>query len=177
MSPVLRPALAALLALAGPLACPAAAQGTKAASGTITGTIDLEQARWVLSAPEGARGSAWRDEGGTMEVRLVGRPEPGATRDSGRLVLSFTADAGVQAAEVQGARVVFDRDGQRYAAEGANVDLTLSAVEAEGQDIAVAGSFAARLAPGGATGELRIDAEGPTIDGNFQGTVPAARDG
>ena len=173
MPPFARTALAAALALAGP----AFAQEAQTASGTITGTIDLDDARWVLSAPESAEGSTWRDRGGTTEVRLVGRPEPGATRDSGRLVLTFTADTGVQAAEVQDARATFRRDGQRYAAEGANLDLTLSALEPEGQDVAVAGSFVARLAPGGATGDLRIETEGPVIDGNFQGTVPAAPEG
>lgn len=60
--------------------------------------------------------------------------------------------------------------------EGENVDLTLTAFAPEGSDVAVAGSFAAMLTPGGASG-LVVEAEaGRTIDGNFQATIPRAEE-
>jgi hypothetical protein len=163
--------MATLLCLAAPLA---AAQG---GAGTVTGTLGLDDARWVVAGADAPQPSRWRAADAGEEIRMVATPEAGGETGQGTLVITLTAETGATEATLSEARIEYRGDGRNLVAEGENVDVTLTAFEPQGSDLAVSGSFAAMLTPGGASG-LVIEAEaGQTIDGNFQATIPRAEDG
>jgi hypothetical protein len=163
-------ALAAILALAPPLA---AAQG---GAGTVTGTFGLDDARWVVAGADAPQPSQWSETDGGEEIRMVATPEAGGEIGQGTLVITLTAEAGATEARLASARIEYRGEGRELIAEGENVDVTLTAFEPQDSDVAVAGSFAAMLTPGGASG-LVLEAEaGQTIDGNFQATIPRAEE-
>jgi hypothetical protein len=139
--------------------------------GSVTGTLDLNDARWIV-AGAGETSSTWSDEDGTMEIRLVATPEAGGPADSGTLSIEITADAGATEAEVTSARVTMQGASRDYIANPENVDLTLTAVEPQDGDLALAGSVTATMTPGGAEGLVIETQAGRTLDGNFQATIP-----
>jgi len=166
------------LRLALPLALIAAAPAfAQEGAGTVTGTLDLNDARWVVAGAGADPASTWREADGVYEIRLVATPEAGGPADSGSLTIDITAEAGATEAEVVSARVAMQGEGRNYIAEGENVDLSLTAVEPEGSDIAIAGSVVATMTPGGARGLVVETETGRTLDGNFQATVPARESG
>jgi hypothetical protein len=161
-------ALSVALPLAAALPVPAQdADGI----GTVTGTLDLDDARWVI-AGAGETASTWREDDGTLEIRLVATPDAGGVTDAGTLTIDITADAGATEASVTSARVEMQGDGRAYIAGPENVDLSLTAVAPEGSDLALAGSLQATMTPGGAEGLVIETQAGRTLDGNFQATVP-----
>lgn len=143
--------------------------------GSVTGTLDLDDARWIVAGAEGTPASTWRRQDGTYEIRLVATPQAGGADGVGVLTIDITAEAGATEAEVTSARVTMQGSGRDYVATPENVDLSLTAVEPEGADIAVAGSFQATMTPGGAEGLVIETQAGRTVDGNFQATVPEAQ--
>ncbi|RDC75240.1 hypothetical protein DLJ49_00335 [Rhodovulum sp. 12E13] len=164
----------ALLAAALPAAALAQAG---AGAGTVTGTLDLDDARWIVAGADGDPSSTWREEDGRWDIRLVATPEAGGVSGPGTLTIEFTAEAGATEADVTEARVTMEAGSRDYIAEDENVDLSLTAVEAEGSDMVIAGSFQATMTPGGATGLVIETQAGRVVDGNFQATVPAASGG
>ena len=169
MTALARPlALAAACALA-PVLAPA--QG---GAGSVTGTFGLDDARWVVAGADAPQPSRWSETDAGDEIRMVATPEAGGETGQGTLVITLTAETGATEASLASARIEYQGEGRELMAAGENVDLTLTAFEPQGSDVAVAGSFAAMLTPGGASG-LVLEAEaGQTIDGNFQATIPRA---
>jgi hypothetical protein len=169
MSACVRPlALAAILSLAAPLV------SAQSGAGSVTGTFGLDDARWVVAGSDAPQPSTWTESGEGDEIRMVATPEAGGEGGEGTLVITLTAETGATEASLTSARIEYRGEGRDLIAEGENVDLTLTAFEPAGSDVAVAGSFAAMLTPGGASG-LVIEAEaGRRIDGNFQATIPRA---
>jgi hypothetical protein len=146
-----------------------------AGAGTVTGTLDLDDARWIVAAEDGEPSSTWREDDGRWDIRLVATPEADGPSGRGTLTIDFTAEAGATEAAVTEARVTMEGESRDYVAEGGNVDLSLTAIEATGSDLAVSGSFQATMTPGGARGLVIETQAGRVVDGNFQATVPAAR--
>ncbi len=170
-------ARALLLVLIAPLVATAPVLAQDGAGvGTVTGTLDLDDARWVVAGGRDAPSSSWNKNDGTWEIRLVATPEAGGPSDPGTLTIDFTAEAGATEATVTEARVTMEGKSSDYVAEGENVDLSLTAIEAGGSDVAVSGSFQATMTPGGATGLVIETQAGRVVDGNFQATIPAAAD-
>jgi len=163
----------ALLAFATAAAPALAQEGV----GTVTGTLDLADARWVVAGPGEAPSSSWRRTDGTYRIRLVATPRAGGGAGAGTLTIEIVAETGATEARATEARVTLAGEGRDYRASPENVDLTLTAAEPEGGDIAVTGSFQATLTPGGAEGLVIETEAGRTLDGDFQATVPAAEDG
>jgi hypothetical protein len=147
---------------------------TGTGAGTVTGTLDLDEARWIVAGEDGEPSSAWREKDGRWEIRLIATPEAGEPAGRGALTIHMTAKAGATEAAVTSARVSMEGDSRDYAAEGENVDLSLTAAEPEGSDLAISGSFQATMTPGGATGLVIETEAGRVVDGNFQATLPAA---
>ncbi|MEE4121385.1 MAG: hypothetical protein V2I65_20500 [Paracoccaceae bacterium] len=164
-----------LLALIAPLVATAPALAQDGAGvGTVTGTPDLDDARWVVAGGRDAPSSSWSESDGTWQIRLVATPEAGGAADPGTLTIDFTAEAGATEVAVTEARVTIEGESRDYVAEGGNVDLSLTAIEATHSDVAVSGSFEATMTVGGATGLVIETQAGRVVDGNFQATVPAA---
>src|SRR6056297_3825465 len=90
----------------GCLATPLAAQD---GTGSITGTLNLDDARWVVaSAGEGPTSSYSQSEEGTRIV-IVATPDPEATGGPGTLTLEIAAETGAVEARVTDARVELKR--------------------------------------------------------------------
>lgn len=151
-----------------------AQEGANPGSGSVTGTLDTDPARWIVIGHADGDGSTWHEDGGRDVVRLVAAPQdaPGNTSGPGALTLAFTAQSGATEPEIVEAQITYRGDGRDFVASGENVDLSLTALAAQGGDIAVTGSFVATLTPGGATGLIITAEAGQVIDGNFQATVP-----
>jgi hypothetical protein len=165
------------IALAALAAMPVAAQETApvgGSEGTISGTLDLEEASWQVVEGEGETTTGWEATEGNRRVRIAGVPVSGGTAgDAGSILIAFTAAGTPTVAEAQDALVRF-QDAERnepWVAEGPNVDLSVEAVDMRGADMVVAGSVVARMSPGGADGLLTDEAALKTFDGNFQATI------
>lgn len=162
-------AIAAFL-LAAPLS---AQEGT----GTVTGTLDLDQASWVVASGGDGPASAVRESDDGTRIRIVGTPEPQGGGGAGTLTIEIAAETGAVEARVTDVRIELQREGGTIFAEDENVDLTLEAFQKSGGDVAIAGSFVATLTPEPRDG-LVIDGEDAvTLDGNFQATIPVASGG
>lgn len=161
-------ALAALL----PLAAPVAAQ---TGTGSITGTLDLDDAAWVVAGEGEGPTSQWEETDTGTRITLVGTPEAGSDDDAGTLTMIVDVSAGSVEARVEDARIELQRDGETLVAVDENLDLTFTAFEETGSDLAVTGSFAATLTPD-PTESIVVSPgeEAATIDGNFQATVTRA---
>ena len=96
-------ALTALL-----LATPLAAQMDSARQlGSITGTIDLVPASWVVTQDGAGGGSHWRARDAGLGLRLSGRRDGAAWQ--GRLVVSFTVEGRMGAASADGPRITLSQ--------------------------------------------------------------------
>ncbi|MGR3455484.1 hypothetical protein [Pseudooceanicola sp.] len=172
----LRAGLATLLLGSAALASAAQAQDTR---GTITGTKDLDPAKWYVTADAGDGLSGWRRDGNEVEVRLSGHPlreSEGVTE--GTLTIAFRTDGNPDRMEVDDFSLVLvpDEDGAaeaNYRADATNATLEIGAMRISGDGMTLAGSFSGQLTPGGAE-EIVADRDVPdiTIDGNFQATIP-----
>lgn len=154
----------AICLLAGPLF---AQSGT----GSITGTLDLDPARWIVASAGEGPTSTWTEADGRVEVRLVGTPDPEGNGGPGTLTIEMQVLAGPVEAQTIDARVELQRTDGTLVAGSENVDLSLNAFQSTGGDLVLAGSIVATLTPE-PTGGLVVDPEvGVTIDGNFQATI------
>lgn len=145
-------------------------------TGTITGTLDLDPARWVVASAGDRPTSAYSTEGSATEIRLVGTPDPEGEGDAGTLTIVIEAETGAVEARVTDVRIELQRDDDVLSADSQNIDLTLEAFQQAGDDLALAGSFVATLTPGSAEGLVVTTEAGVTLDGNFQATIPVASD-
>lgn len=155
------------------LAIPAAALAQEVPVGTISGTMDLDDAVWHVALDGPAGQSGWRNTEDGREVRLIGYPQEEPGDAAGALTITFVAAGGLDEPEARDLRVVYlpEEGDLRYRAEGENVDLTLSALDMQDSDIQISGSFFAGMTPGGAAGLTVNPDEGITVDGNFQATL------
>lgn len=158
------------------LALPAVAQDS---AGTITGRYNADEAVWTVGSPEGddLPASGWRETEDGIEVTLVGLPGPAEVgRDDGpydnALVVTFTLEGQPQELAVREPSVMLGTgEGPALLAQPVNIDLSVTAVELTGDDMAIAGDLVATVTPGG-QGNLTIRSEDAVlIDGNFQATL------
>ena len=145
-------------------------------SGSITGTLDLEDAVWQVTDTEGLPSSGFTEVDGGYRVTLVGYPDRAADDRDGALELAFTATGDPTEIEVVEAslRYLSAGDGTDHVAEGQNIDLSLTALEVGGDEMALSGSLAATMTPGSAEDLVIEDEYAITFDGNFQATVGRA---
>jgi hypothetical protein len=149
------------------------------ASGTITGTKELEDAIWYVTAEEGETLSRWHWDGNEAVVTLVGHVlRDTTTLGPGDLTIRFRTEGNPAELEVGEFTISLRPDeggapGAVYEAGAANADLQLEALVVSEDEMALAGSFAGRLIAGGAD-ELVLEKDIPavTVDGNFQATIP-----
>jgi hypothetical protein len=158
------------------LALPAVAQDS---AGSITGRYNADDAVWTVGSPDGADlpASGWRETENGIEVTLVGLPGPAEVGRNGgpydnALVVSFTLEGQPQELAVREPSVMLRTgEGPELLARPINIDLSVTAVEITGEDMALAGDLVATLTPGG-QGDLTIESEDAVlIDGNFQATL------
>lgn len=159
-------------------AAPAIAQQSR---GTITGTLDLDEAAWTVAPAASGASTGWNETEAGREVRIVARPRGSTSEESvgNILTISMTAVGNAVEAEAADIRVTYiDSKGQELTAEGPNVELSLTALAEEGDELAVAGDLVATLTPGQGDGiVLRADAgDGAVFDGNFQATILRSHD-
>ncbi|ABV93284.1 hypothetical protein Dshi_1542 [Dinoroseobacter shibae DFL 12 = DSM 16493] len=154
----------------GLAAAPVAAQ---TGAGSITGTLELDDARWVVASAGEGPVSGFSQTGADTEIRIVGTPEPHSPAGQGTLVLEIEAEAGMTEIDPQQVTVSLDHDGDTLVADDENIDLTVTAFMAGPSDLAIAGSFTAYMTENPQDG-LIVDADtgGMRIDGNFQATIP-----
>lgn len=165
-------ALASSLAVAFPVAA-------QDVSGTMTGTLGLEDAIWYLRPADGGDASGWTWDGDEAVVRLVGHVRRGNSDASGgALTIAFRTEGNPTELDVSEFTISMepreqDGPGPAFSAGGANADLDVETLVVSGTDMVVAGSFSGRLIRGGAD-ELVLHEDVPsvTVDGNFQATIP-----
>ncbi len=158
----------ALISILAPLAA------TAQVAGTITGTIEGEDAVWQIPSEGDVPLSFFEQSEDGYAVTIRGYPNSEPEDESGMIEISFFASGTIQEPEVRSPRVTVSGGDPVLEATDENVDLILEAFEVEDTDLAIAGSLVTTLTPGGAD-TLVIDApEAVTIDGNFQGTIPRA---
>jgi hypothetical protein len=149
-------------------------------SGTISGTYNADDAVWtVAEGGEGVPASGWTDLEDGLAVTLVGSPGQAEAGGGGTLVLEFTLHGGPQELRVVEPTVWMATvgEGERLMAGSENIDLSVTALERSGDEIAIAGDIVAGLSRG-ATEELTIDNEDVVlVDGNFQATLARLEDG
>lgn len=162
--------------LAAPLAFSLLASAAVAqdGTGTITGTLNLAPARWIVASAGDGPTSLWTETESGAEIRLVGTPEPESDGGRGTLTIEIEVLSGAIEARATDVRVELQGRDETLVAETPNIDLTLEAYQPSGEDLVLAGSLFANLTPD-PTGELIIDSdESVTFDGNFQATIPGA---
>ena len=162
------PLLATLLA-----ALPAPLVAQQEAAGSITGTLDLDNAVWYVKGGSQEPGSQWRDTADGRLVRLVGYPDQDPEGIGGAIAIDFEAAGNPRDLNPQNVEVTYYPEGgdTTFHADNENVDLTLTALTVQGDEMALAGDVVATMTPGGAE-RLVIDAEEDiTVDGNFQATL------
>lgn len=162
------------------LAMPAHAQES---GGTITGLYNADEAVWTIGSPdaEDIPASGWRDVEEGLAVTLVGMPGPAEVGgdDSSfdrTLVVTFTLEGQPQELNVTEPKVwmVSDAHEERMVAQPINIDLSVTAAEMTGEDLAVAGDLVATLTPGGLENVTIQSEDAVLIDGNFQATLVQA---
>ncbi|MFW5641160.1 MAG: hypothetical protein ACOCTP_01745 [Roseicyclus sp.] len=143
-------------------------------SGTISGTYNADDAAWTLAeGGDGVPRTGWTDLEDGLGVTLVGSPVPNEAGGGGTLVLEFDLQGAPQELRVSEPSVWMVAVGQdeRLMAGPENIDLSVTALERDGDEIVISGNIVAGLSPGGA-GELTIDNDDAVlIDGNFQATL------
>lgn len=145
------------------------------ASGTITGAYDADDATWTVEASGTGEfpASGWVEREDGLQVTLVGVPGPAEMLRDGTLVMRFDLTGSPQELRVEAPSVNMVASGmeEQLIAQPENIDLMVTALERNSDEIAIAGDLVATLTPGG-TGELTIDSEDAVvIDGNFQATL------
>lgn len=141
-------------------------------TGSITGTLDLDDARWTVASAGPGPTSAFAETDDFTAIRLVGQPETGSDGGAGTLLIEIAASVGAEEVEAEDVRIGLLRGGETLVALSENIDLTITSYLPEASDLAISGSFTALMteAP---QDDLIIDSEsGVTIDGNFQATIP-----
>lgn len=144
-------------------------------SGTITGAYNADDAVWTVAeaGEDGFPASGWVDREDGLQVTLVGSPAPDGLFEEGTLVMRFTMTGAPEDLRVvePSVTMVTAGSGEDLVAGSENIDLSVTALERNDEDMAIAGDLVATLTPGG-TGELTIDSEDAVlIDGNFQATL------
>ncbi|MEO0703795.1 MAG: hypothetical protein AAFY80_16785 [Pseudomonadota bacterium] len=149
-------------------ATPVAAQD---GTGSITGTLDFDPARWVVASAGDGPTSGWSEDAAGTDIRLVGTPEALGEGGPGTLTIEMDVQAGAIEARAQDVRIELQRGDGTLVATSENIDLSLTAFQAEGEDLAIAGNIVATLTPD-PTADVVIDADAAvTLDGNFQATI------
>ena len=163
-----------ILALALALALPAGL-AAQTATGTLTGTLGLDPANWTILANAEVPTSNWKEVEAGYRMTVIGYPETERPSPDNAMTITFTADSGAVEPAAENARVELARSGAApLVATGQNIDLSLTAFEVEGDDIAIAGNLVAAMTPGGSE-DLVADGQNVlTFDGNFQATIPQA---
>lgn len=150
------------------------------ASGTVEGTLALEDVRWsVAPGGDGQPATGWRKTEGGYAVQIAAFPTSAAERSEDVLVIRFVAQGVPDAFEAVEPSVALTRPEQDRPLRSlpVNTDLTLSVAEREGDELVVAGSVHGRMTPGG-EGEIVPDlAELTTVDANFQATLSRRTNG
>lgn len=157
----------------------ATATFAQVATGTITGTLELEPATWYVMPGGDDNLSGWTWNGNEVSVRIVGfvrRDMPLSTQ--GALTIDFRTEGNPTESEVGQFTISLTPEdgtaqGPDYSAGAANANLRIEALVISEDRMAVAGSFAGKLVEGGAQ-EFVLDGDTPavTVDGNFQATLP-----
>lgn len=150
----------------------AAPLGAQEGTGTITGTLDLDPAKWVVASRGDRPTSAVSSTENGTEIRIVGTPEPESDGGTGTLTMEIEAEAGAIEARATDVRIELQRGEDMLFAESENIDLTIEAYRQAGSDLAIAGSFVAVLSPEPQDSVMIASENGVTIDGNFQATIP-----
>ena len=149
------------------------------ATGTITGTLELEPASWYVMPGEDDTLSGWTRTGNEVNVRIVGfvrRDMPLSAQ--GALTIDFQTEGNPTELEVGEFTISLTpedatAEGADYSAGAGNANLRIEAFVIAEDTMSVSGSFSGRLVEGGAQ-ELVLDEDTPavTVDGNFQATLP-----
>ncbi|MEI4195844.1 hypothetical protein [Roseovarius sp. E0-M6] len=88
----------------------ATSAGAQSANGTISGTLALEEATWVItSADRTDISSGWTATDAGYDVRIVGTPGAGADSLSGALVVEFSAEGGPTRLEASDVSVAYHK--------------------------------------------------------------------
>jgi hypothetical protein len=144
------------------------------ASGTITGAYNADDAVWTVSAgDEDLPDSGWAEREDGLIVTLVGRPGPEGPGRDGTLVVRFTMEGRPRELSVAepSVTIVTEGGGERFVAGPDTIDLSVTALQRNGEEVAIAGDLVATLTPGG-SGGLSIDNQNAVlIDGNFQASL------
>lgn len=146
-------------------------------SGSITGTLDLEPARWTLSGGDAVPDSTWSDteDGIRFVLHAYPQAEPDSVEDS--IEIAFFARGMSTEADVTDSAVHLQRivQGQTLIAASENIDITLETLVRQGDRIVIAGSLVAVMTPGGTSGLAVSPENDVTFDGNFQATVDRSK--
>jgi hypothetical protein len=150
------------------------------ASGTVEGTLALEEVRWIV-APGGDDGptSAWQEADRGYAVQIAAFPTREAERSQDALVIRFVAEGAPGAFEAIEPSVTLLRpeEDRPLRSLPVNTDLTLAVAQREGDELVVSGSLHGRMTPGG-EGEIEADLEGlTTVDASFQATIERRGEG
>lgn len=159
------------IATAFALLLPPVALSAQGVEGTISGTLELEDATWSLAEADDLPASGWEETGNGYSVTIIGYPTPDPASMDGAMTLSFVTDGQISEATIKDAKVTLNRDDPPLMAETRNLDIALNSFEIAGDSLALAGDVVARMVPGGAD-RLIIDTENAVIfDGDFQATI------
>lgn len=140
-------------------------------TGTISGTLDLQPASWVVASAGDGPTSGWTETDHATRITLVGTPEARSDGGPGTLTIEMDVTAGAIEAQVTDAEITLQRADEAWVSNSETVDLRLEAYQRSGTDLVVAGSFAATLFADPVGGLVVDTAEGVTVDGNFQATI------
>lgn len=157
--------------LAAALIATATAAPAQDSAGTITGRLDTDPVTFQLDAADGDAASGWRSAEDGRVLHLVGTRSDGALGDT--LTVEIVTDGTGTPSDVE-ATVTYRPagDGSALTAAGQNADLTVNALNVQGDEIAINGDLVATMTPGGSD-DLIVD-PGPdamVFDGNFQATL------
>jgi len=150
------------------LAAPVFAQDS---SGTITGTLEFDEARWGITSIDAGPETMFEQGETDTQILLVGTPDGSDEGGPGTLIIDIAAATGATEAVVTEVRMELMRENGRLFAENANIDLTLEAYELTGDALVVAGSFTATLTPTARDGLVATPGDGMPFSGEFQATI------
>ena len=149
------------------LALPAAGQEAgQDVVGTLTATVDAEEATYVVVAPGETPSSGFERQDGIVDVRLAARPDRSPTEETPVLEVRFLVSGMGPTAEVSEAQVSYiGPNGERLSTMGGTAEVSLTAFGMEEDEVTVAGNFASQLHDeAGGMAEL-------AIEGDFQASI------
>lgn len=144
-------------------------------SGSLSGSYDTDDALWLLAPPgtSDLPATGWTETDDGLQVRLVGYPSASPDDMDGVLQVSFTMVGGPQERTAQEVRVTHDPmgDGPLLVAHGDGVDFNVTALQQQGDTLAIAGDIVVAVSPTPADEWTINDVSPIVIDGNFQATI------